>query len=166
MVCDSSELRDLVRGDKLLECYIASAKDISEMRAAFKNAVQALNRVSQRMHDLEVCATEAATNALKHAGSGSVALYVDGEDILVLVSDKGPGIAPVDFARAALEKGFSTRISLGMGFKIMWQLADKLAICTSEKGTQILIRINEQATNNFEQSILGRYSTRDIEEAV
>jgi len=166
VVCDPQEIRELVRGEKVLEYNIESARDISETRVAFKRKIQELGLISERLHDFEACTTEAATNALKHAGCGTAELYIHGKDVLALIWDKGTGIAPVDLARAALEKGYSTRVSLGMGFKIMWEMADRLAICTSEKGTIILIAINEHVSNDFEHSILSRFPTRELHELV
>ena len=164
VVCDPQEIREMMRGEKVLEYSVASARDISETRVAFKRKIQELGLISERLHDFEACTTEAATNALKHAGCGTAELYIDGKDVLALIWDKGTGIAPVDLARAALEKGYSTRISLGMGFKIMWEMADRLAICTSEKGTTILIAVNEHVSNDFEHSILSRFPTRELHE--
>jgi anti-sigma regulatory factor (Ser/Thr protein kinase) len=162
VVCDFREFREMVVGEKLLSLTVSSAQDISNGRSTLRGAVQERGLISRRIYDFEACTTEAATNALEHAGSGLVELYVDGEDVLVVVSDNGPGIAPGDLARATLEKGFSTRVSLGMGFKMMWELADLLAVCTSEGGTRILIRINEHSNNDFEQSLLSRYPALDV----
>lgn len=162
VVCDLTEFREMVRGEKLLERQVASAKDISDIRAAFRGRIVERGLLNQRLYDFEACTTEAATNAFKHGGGGTAELLIDGSDVLVYVSDNGPGIAPVDLARATLQKGYSTRVSLGMGFKMMWELADSLAVCTSENGTKILVRINERSSNDFEQSLLNRYPALDV----
>lgn len=75
--------------------------------------------------------TEAATNVLKHAGSGDILLRplerggVRGMEILVL--DKGPGFANVDLA---MRDGMSTAGSYGVGLGTMQRAADEFDLYT------------------------------------
>ncbi|MDR3711106.1 MAG: ATP-binding protein [Capsulimonadaceae bacterium] len=157
IVCDDREFASMIHGTPLLVRNLISPRDVTETRAALKQAVCSRHLLERRLYDFEACTTEATTNALKHGAGGKVELYIDGEDVYVLVQDNGSGIAHGDLARATLEKGFSTRVSLGMGFKMMWEMADMLAVCTGEHGTRILLRINEHSGNEFEQMLLNRY---------
>jgi anti-sigma regulatory factor (Ser/Thr protein kinase) len=161
-LCDDHELRAMVPGEPLYRRKIELPQDVSETRNAMRDIIVRQGLLQDRMYDFEAATTEATTNALKHAGSGTAELYVDGKEVLVLVSDKGPGIAPADLARATLEKGFSTRVSLGMGFKMMWELADTLAVSTGDTGTTILIRLSDEPASVFEESLLDRYPTLDV----
>ncbi len=161
-LCDDSELRAMLPGEPLFRRVVQQPVDVSESRAAMRDIVNQHGLLKERLYDFEAAATEATTNALKHAGCGIVELYVQGTEVLVLVSDKGPGIAPADLARATLEKGYSTRVSLGMGFKMMWELADMLAVSTGDTGTTILIRLSDEPNALFEQSLLNRYPSLEI----
>lgn len=83
--------------------------------------------------------SEIASNAVFHAESAALTLRVIQEEkrqgLLVVVADKGPGIPDVD---AALEDGFSTRRSLGIGLGAAKRLMDGFDIETATgKGTTV-----------------------------
>jgi anti-sigma regulatory factor (Ser/Thr protein kinase) len=162
ILCDEDELTSMLPGAPVMHFDINEPRDISTTRGIMREKIKELGLLTERMYDFEACTTEATTNCLKHAGKGTADLFIQDDEVLVLVADNGPGIAPVDLARATLEKGYSTRVSLGMGFKMMWELADTLAVCTSVDGTSILIRMGDNPPNHFESSILDRYPTLDV----
>jgi anti-sigma regulatory factor (Ser/Thr protein kinase) len=89
-----------------------------------------------------LAATEMATNLLKHAGGGEIAMQriVDGEgDCLELLAlDSGPGIG--DVARA-LEDGYSTAGSPGTGLGAIRRQADRFALWSRPGlGTAVMAR--------------------------
>jgi hypothetical protein len=45
---------------------------------------------------------------------------------------------------------------------MMWELADQIAVSTSDCGTTILIRVAESPSRAVETSILDRYPTLDV----
>ena len=69
-----------------------------------------------RIDDLCTATTEAATNAVKHGSGGEATVWAIGDSVTVQIADNGAGIAPAHLARATLEQGFSTRVSLAWGF--------------------------------------------------
>jgi anti-sigma regulatory factor (Ser/Thr protein kinase) len=162
LLCDNDEIAGMLTATALLTVTVKQPKDVTDARLALRRRIAEVMLPTTRLYELETCVTEATTNALKHAGFGTMELYRDGDDVIVVVTDNGPGIAPADLARATLEKGFSTRVSLGMGFKMMWELADMLAVSTSAEGTKVLIRMGEGHTKSFEDSILDRYPSIDV----
>lgn len=85
---------------------------------------------------------EALNNALTHAGSGTYEVRLGEEVVQVVVGDEGPGIDFRSLPRAALVPGFSTTQTLGMGFTLMLQLADRVLICTSEDGTRVVLEFS------------------------
>lgn len=94
---------------------------------------------------LALVVTEAATNILRHAGSGVVLLRVLGTGpaptIEVLALDKGPGIR--DLPRAMAD-GFSTSGTAGHGLGAMKRLSETFEIYTQRgAGTALLSRITE-----------------------
>ncbi|MFN7973057.1 MAG: anti-sigma regulatory factor [Acidobacteriota bacterium] len=95
-----------------------------------------------RSCEVAICATELATNILRHAGAGAVTLSheMDGtRDVLVIEStDRGPGIADVD---RALEDGFSTGGGLGGGLPALRRLMDSVSVITGPgQGTRVVAR--------------------------
>ena len=91
---------------------------------------------------IALVATELATNVLKHAGEGLVAIneFVDatGSGIELLAIDKGPGMA--DVARCLVD-GFSTAGSPGSGLGAVARVSDSHAIYSrSGIGTVVMAR--------------------------
>lgn len=82
---------------------------------------------------------EAMTNALKHAGAGQVQAGVDSECVWAAVSDKGPGIETLTLPGATLRRGFSTKMSMGMGYTIMLEVSDRVLLNTGREGTTVLL---------------------------
>jgi anti-sigma regulatory factor (Ser/Thr protein kinase) len=83
--------------------------------------------------------TEAATNVLKHAGSGDILLRpleragTHGMEILAI--DKGPGFANLDLA---MRDGMSTAGSYGVGLGAMQRVADEFDLYTDRNHGTVL----------------------------
>ena len=82
---------------------------------------------------------EAATNAIKHGGGGHYYIYRKEHAVQVSVEDEGPGIDFRTLPRATLLPGFSTQASLGMGFTIMLDLADRVLLTTRPGRTEVVL---------------------------
>lgn len=82
---------------------------------------------------------EAMTNAIKHAQEGCVYAGKEGNCLWVAISDKGPGIETLSLPGATLLKGFSTKISMGMGYTIMLDVSDKVLLSTGHGGTTVVL---------------------------
>lgn len=87
--------------------------------------------------------TEAATNVLKHAGSGDILLRplertgTHGMEILAI--DKGPGFANLDLA---MRDGMSTAGSYGVGLGAMQRVADEFDLYTDRNhGTALRMAV-------------------------
>lgn len=87
-----------------------------------------------------LAAGEAMTNAIKHAGSGEVFAGSRGKYIWVVVSDNGPGIPAINLPKATLQKGYSTRISMGMGYSVMLDVCDLVMLNTGAGGTMVVLK--------------------------
>jgi anti-sigma regulatory factor (Ser/Thr protein kinase) len=107
--------------------------------------------------DLLMSVTEAATNAIKHGNGGEAKVWVVDETVSVMIVDHGEGIAPTHLARATLEKGYSTRISLGMGFHLMLETSDVLSLSTGPDGTAVLIQVSNCPRGSEGDQVLARY---------
>ena len=143
----SEELRIGASGPASVQYPLRCLDDIALVRSRVRVALEARGATCERIDDLLMCVTEAATNALKHAGGGTLSIWISDTKISALISDRGEGISPANLARATLEAGFSTQGTLGMGFTLMLAMCDTLMLATSPKGTEILIEIARPATS-------------------
>lgn len=157
MLCEHAELDAMVPGQPALHFPLKKTADVSVLRAELRRIVAGAN-LGSREDDLFTCATEAASNAIKHGNGGAAEAYLDKGEVTLVISDHGPGISPANLARATLERGFSTEISLGMGFVMMLEAADLLGLSTSENGTTVLLRISGRPRVSVEENLLARFS--------
>jgi anti-sigma regulatory factor (Ser/Thr protein kinase) len=124
---------------------INSVRDASEVGETRRTAAGLAHRkgFSQDVQArIALVATELATNLLRHAGEGLVAIneFVDaeGSGIELLALDKGPGIA--DVARCLVD-GFSTAGSSGTGLGAVTRVSDSYAIYSRPSiGTAVMAR--------------------------
>ena len=124
---------------------VNSVRDASEVGEARRAAAGLAHRkgFSQDVEArIALVATELATNLLKHAGEGLVAINefvdADGSGIELIALDKGPGIA--DVARCLVD-GFSTAGSPGTGLGAVTRVSDSYAIYSRPGiGTAVMAR--------------------------
>jgi len=140
VLCDAAEL-DALLGPPLAEVPVASAEDQVEARARVRSVAAAAGMAEERLDALELALGEALGNALKHAGGGRVSVHAAPECLRVMVADRGPGIDTLSIPRATLQRGWSTRISLGLGFSMMLELADRVYLDTGRSGTRVLVEM-------------------------
>ncbi|MBE0476139.1 MAG: ATP-binding protein [Coriobacteriia bacterium] len=84
---------------------------------------------------------EAATNAVKHAGRGEWSVRVKDRAVQVVVADHGGGIDFRTLPAATLVPGYSTVPTLGMGFTIMLQYADRVLLTTESGRTVVALEV-------------------------
>lgn len=148
---------DLVTGRPRLTLSLQEPSDASHLRTRLQMLGRGLDLDHERVFDLCTGATEAATNAIKHGRGGEAQVWADADSVAVLIKDRGDGIAPAHLARATLEQGYSTRVSLGMGFHLMLETSDMLVLSTSPQGTSILLRVLVGTPVSEEDAFLARY---------
>ncbi|MHB9129634.1 MAG: PAS domain S-box protein [Armatimonadota bacterium] len=95
----------------------------------------------ERIFDFVLCISEATTNAFKHAGGGTLSLHCVEENLLAVISDHGPGIQAINLPEVALRPGYTTAMSLGMGYKAMISLTDHVYLATGPEGTVVAIEM-------------------------
>jgi serine/threonine-protein kinase RsbT len=87
--------------------------------------------------------SELARNIISYAGSGEISMEVvrnsDRTGILIIASDRGPGIPDLPLA---LRDGFSTSGSLGIGLPGARRLMDEFAI-DSEPGRGTIVTVTK-----------------------
>jgi len=95
--------------------------------------------------DLTLIATaisEVARNIVEYAGKGEIVLNLlsngDNQGIVVVASDRGPGIPDIS---QAMQDGYSTRKSLGLGLPGARRLMDEFEVVSEVgKGTTVTMR--------------------------
>jgi anti-sigma regulatory factor (Ser/Thr protein kinase) len=158
-LCDADELHSLVSGEPEISATLKRNEEVSVLRRRLTAAMAMKSFHGQRMDDLALCVTEAGMNAVKHGNGGTARVWIGDGEATVIVSDRGPGISSVNIARATLERGFSTQASLGMGFFMMMESADRLALHTSAEGTSILFRVGNKPRRSVEDSLLDSFGS-------
>ncbi|MGE0494000.1 MAG: PAS domain-containing protein [Vulcanimicrobiota bacterium] len=87
------------------------------------------------IEDLVLGAGEAVTNAIKHATGGMCLAGLDDSGVVVRVVDQGAGIHADDLPDTLFRTGFSTKISLGLGYTLILKVMDSIWLSTGPEGT-------------------------------
>ncbi len=110
--------------------------------------------------DLVVVFGEAASNAIKHGREGRCQVLAAGDRVQVRISDKGPGIRAEELPATLFESGYSTKVSLGMGYTLMLQLADTIWLATGPDGTVLQVEMAVQpavCADRLMEELLARF---------
>jgi PAS domain S-box-containing protein len=126
-------------GPPIMSWEITGADDLEHVRHAAMEIVLAAGMDEERAFDFILCISEAVTNTVKHAGGGTLSLHRVDETVLAVVSDRGPGIPAINLPEVALKRGYTTAVSLGMGYKAMISMADTVYLATGPGGTTVAI---------------------------
>lgn len=132
---DSNEIPTV--GDPVLEMALDDPAKYRALRSRLREAAQSAGMASEQVEDLVLAVGEAATNAIKHAVGGRCAVYLGSDRVSARVSDRGGGIHPDDIPATLLQRGFSTKVSLGMGYALILELVDSVWLATDVGGTVI-----------------------------
>jgi anti-sigma regulatory factor (Ser/Thr protein kinase) len=111
-----------------------------------KKVLKQLNIDAKIIKKIVVAVYEAEVNVAAHAFRGNVKALVSENDVVVIVSDSGPGIEDVELA---MKEGYSTAskevremgFGAGMGLANIKRNTDKLQIATAVgEGTTVTFR--------------------------
>jgi PAS domain S-box-containing protein len=140
MLVDESAIDEL-SGQPIATWTINDPKSIGVVRHCVKESAELAGMNQAKINQFVTCIGEAATNAWKHAGGGYASLHRLSDGLVFVVKDKGPGIDPLNFPDVALKVGYSTAHTLGAGYKVMINLADRVYLATSSTGTTVAIEM-------------------------
>jgi anti-sigma regulatory factor (Ser/Thr protein kinase) len=126
---------------------ITDRSNVAEVRRAAGAHARALGWGDTACGETEIVATELATNLMKHAREGVVALASEadgtkGGPLLVVAIDRGPGIA--DLARSFTD-GFSTSGSPGTGLGAIRRLSYRTDVLSAPDGTVMIAELRNRA---------------------
>lgn len=129
-------------GDKTSEPhYFDDYEDLRNARESIGKYLGRHFKAPDKLDDSILAANEAIANAIKHGGGGSYQVRLTGASAQIVISDRGPGIDFKTLPKATLLAGFSTKASLGMGFNIMLELADRVLLTTQPGNTTVVLEI-------------------------
>ena len=116
---------------------------VGEARRAAARMTEALAFSATQAGKVSIAITEAATNIVKHAGTGKILLRAlsrgGSAGLEILALDRGPGIANVG---ASLRDGYSTAGSMGTGLGAISRAADSFDIYSlADRGTALRAEI-------------------------
>lgn len=116
--------------------------DARAVASARTRIVATLEALGVREKDsIVLAASEALTNAVKHGGRGEFSLHLSGRCLQIVVRDFGTGIDFRQLPKATLIQGFSTTNTMGLGFTIMLEVADRVLLTTDSDGTVVVLEI-------------------------
>jgi PAS domain S-box-containing protein len=125
-----------------VEISVKAPEEVGHARHEIRDALIRLGLSGERLDSFITAVGEAINNVVKHAGGGKISAGARDGLLWVSVSDTGAGIEHLSLPRAILEKGFSTKPSLGLGYSIMLNAADRLALATGPAGTHVILEKN------------------------
>jgi len=140
IICEREEIYHTA-GPSLASWQIRDTGDLEVIRHKVAESMQSAGMDDDRVSDFLLCISEAATNAFKHAGSGVCTLHRLDDAFLTIIADEGPGILAIHLPELALKQGYTTAVSLGMGYKALISLADRVNLATGPEGTVVSIRM-------------------------
>ena len=110
------------------------------LRRLAESVAASAGHSAARQNDLMIAASEAGMNAIVHAGGGTGRVAVNAQGtVQVEIVDYGAGITLGNLPRAALERGFSTKATLGHGLKMLLETVDRLFLLTGPTGTTLVL---------------------------
>jgi len=132
----------MAQQDELAALEIRIPSDVGAARAASEESALRLGIDRDRVFDLVLCVSEAATNTIKHAHGGRLGIRRSNGCLAIWVSDTGPGIDFKLLPQSTVQAGFSTKASLGHGFTILLQLMDRVLLSTNTSGTVVVLEMS------------------------
>jgi anti-sigma regulatory factor (Ser/Thr protein kinase) len=129
-------------GDDVLT-PIHDASQVGHARRTAAQLARAAGCGDEQISRATLVATELATNLVKHAGGGSLAIHYfadcDGRGVELMALDNGPGIADID---RCLADGYSTAGSPGTGLGAIARNSSRFAIFSRPGlGSAIMARV-------------------------
>ena len=140
-------MADLIKSFNIIARDFAKA---GESSLKIQSLLKSIGFEPDLIRRISICAYEAEMNVVMHGGGGKMLLTLDPENIVLEVSDAGPGIEDVELA---LREGYSTAteehremgFGAGMGLPNINKNADSLEIHSGNgQGTHLKIRFEVQ----------------------
>lgn len=138
------EVETYKAGNVFCEGTIQHRSDIPICRNAAKECFEQMGLNKSKMMSWLLVLSEAITNTIKHAEEGKMTLVenIQNNEICFVIEDKGPGFPLEELPKRTLLAGYSTKKSLGQGFTLMMKIARKILLCTTPKGSTLILIVD------------------------
>jgi anti-sigma regulatory factor (Ser/Thr protein kinase) len=137
-VVDNQEIEAMISNPEIA-VTVSRPEDATSARSVIREVMNRHGITSECAENFLMAVGEATTNAIRHGQGGEVLAGYDGEDVWVAVTDHGPGIETLALPRVTLELGYSGKVSLGMGYSMIMDMADRVWLSTGPNGTTVLM---------------------------
>lgn len=118
---------------------VPGSSDVEPARHKLREYLATKGMAGDELDLFITAAGEAMTNAVRHAGGGRLLAGSSAREVWAAVSDAGPGIETLALPRVALLRGFSTGVSLGLGYTLMLDICDHILLSTGPDGTTVVL---------------------------
>jgi anti-sigma regulatory factor (Ser/Thr protein kinase) len=140
IISDYSEIEKMA-GPSLASWTILGPEDSSKVRHGVEDSATNAGMEESRVFDLVIGVGELVANVVKHVGTGRASLHQLHDTLLFVCRDDGTGIEAGILPQATLSKGYSTIRSLGMGYKEVIMLSDRVWLATGPAGTTVAVEM-------------------------
>jgi stage II sporulation protein AB (anti-sigma F factor) len=135
-------------GSNFMQLRFASkSENESFARVAVAAFVSQLDPTMEELTDIKTVVSEAVTNAIIHGYDGNpdgivvIEAVIDGDTVSITVEDQGKGIEDLELARQPLYTSKPELERSGMGFTIMENFMDEVAVVSEpNQGTKVAMR--------------------------
>ena len=143
LVMDKNEFPEVVfNKNPEVSININTVEDLASAKKVIDDFFTKKNWNKNKIFDIVISVSEAVSNVLKHAQKGKMNIFYEHDSAYISVSDRGEGIELEDIPRF-IQKGESSKSSLGMGFSIILELASAVWIHTNSNGTILIMLIEK-----------------------
>lgn len=125
-------------GQEVSTMKIQKNADIPRVRSMITDVLGYMGGNFDVRH-IQLAVTEAATNTIKHALDGIVSVHIKEDKLQFLIADNGSGIPLHEIPKSILLAGYSSKRSLGQGFKIIANFSDHIMFYTGSEGTLLIL---------------------------
>lgn len=140
LICEAQEI-DKAVGVPSASWEVSGKESFETARHGIGQTARDAGMIEERVLEFLGCVTEALTNVVKHADGGRASIHANCERLTCVVRDSGQGIAAMALPDVALTKGYSTAGTLGLGYKLMIHLADRVMLATGSAGTTVAVEM-------------------------
>ncbi len=140
-ICDPPELRPYL-SKAIIKMEVRDASHVGPARKVLEQYFSQNELTGERLSTFIIAVGEAITNAVKHGEYGRVYGGTKDGAVWAGVTDNGSGIESLVLPRATLMRGFSTKPSMGLGYSIMLEIADRILLKTGRNGTTVILLKN------------------------
>ena len=137
-IADTSDIKPYLSHSEL-KIDMRNAYDVAGARHEIEQFCRDKGLTGERLESFMIGVGEAMANAVKHGTRGRVFAGTTDKAIWIGIADLGKGIESLILPRATLLRGFSTKPSMGLGYTLMLDVADRIILKTGEHGTTVIL---------------------------